>query len=293
MKSDEKWPNFFIVGASKAGTTSLYAYLYNIPGIFMSAIKEPKYFIAGDSHKYAQPPILDKKKYLKLFEKAREEKIIGEATSRYLHDLQTPYLIHQIVPQAKILISLRDPVERLFSSYLMQLNLGRIKTSFSQEIDFVFNNKIDVKSDYIKRDFGLYFEDVKRYMKIFGKKQVKIIIFEEFIKNTKETINDILKFLDIKCELQNFKPEVYNKDGIIRGFIPKTILNSTKIKGLARKFLSPSTRRILRDTLFVKSQIIPKMGQKEREFLIKYHYNDVKNLETLLGRKLPWENFQY
>ncbi len=293
MESTEKWPNFFIVGTAKAGTSSLYAYLNDIPGIYMSPIKEPKYFMVSDFFHYNEPPIRDKKKYLNLFAKAKEEKIIGEASPQYLKDPQTPKLIHQIVPQAKILISLRDPVERLYSSYLMHIRSGRIKTTFSEEIDLVFNKITDKKFDYIKVDAGLYSENIKRYLKIFGNKQVKIIIFEEFIKNTKETVNDILKFLDIKYELQNFKSEVYNKHGINRGgFLAKKIRHSRKISSLAKKILSPSTQRVLRDTLFVKSQPKPKMDQKDREFLIKFYNDDVKNLQTLLGRKLPWKNFQ-
>jgi len=183
MESTEKWPNFFIAGSLKAGTTSLHAYLNNIPGIYMSPVKEPKYFLVSNFYKYRHPPIRDKKKYLKLFEKAREEKIIGESSPQYLLDPQTPKLIHQIVPQAKILISLRDPVERFFSHYLMQIRTGRIKTTFSEEIDLLFKKITDEKLDYIKRDSGLYSKDVKRYLDIFGNKQVKIIILEEFIKN--------------------------------------------------------------------------------------------------------------
>jgi len=292
MESTEKWPNFFIVGAPKAGTTSLHAYLNDIPGIYMSPIKEPRYFLVGDSPKHFTLPIRDKKKYLKLFEKAREEKIIGEASPQYLHDSQTPNLIHQIVPQAKILISLRDPVERLFSHYLMQIRNGRIKTTFSEEIGLVFNKKTDEKLVNIKRNKSLYSENVKRYLDIFGNKQVKIIIFEEFIKNTKETINDILKFLDIKYKLQNFKPEVYNKHGVVRGAVAQNILTSIKIGSLAKKILSPSSRRVLRDKLLVKTQPKPEMAPKEREFLRKFYYNDVKNLQTILGRKLAWKNFK-
>ncbi len=293
IQSTEKWPNFFIVGAAKAGTTSLHAYLNDIPGIYMSSTKEPKYFTVSDNFHYNIPPIRDKKKYLNLFAKAKEEKIIGEASPQYLRDPQTPKFIHQIVPQAKILISLRDPVERLYSSYLMRIRNVRKKTTFREEIDLVFNKKTDKKYDYLKMGAGLYSEYVKRYLKIFGNKQVKIIIFEEFIKNTKETINDILKFLDIKYEFQNLKFEVHNKSGINRGgFLARNIRRNRKIISLSQKILSPSTRRILRDTIFIKSQPKPKMDQKDREFLIKFYNDDVKNLQTLLGRKLPWKNFQ-
>ena len=61
---------------------------------------------------------------------------------------------------------------------------------------------------------------------------------------------------------------------------------------MAKKILSPSNRRVIRDKLLMKTQPKPEMDPKEREFLKKLYYDDVKNLQTLLGRKLPWKNFQ-
>jgi len=66
METTEKWPNFFIVGAPKAGTTSLYAYLSGIPGIYMSPVKEPHYFSKVDMVHSNLIPIRDKNQYLKL-----------------------------------------------------------------------------------------------------------------------------------------------------------------------------------------------------------------------------------
>ena len=109
------WPNFFIVGAAKAGTTSLYQYLKQIPGIYMSPVKEPHYFsrrVIPDDHHYR--PIRDKEKYLSLFKKVNNEKVVGEASPTYLRDPEAPRLIHQVSPNARILISLRDPIERPF-----------------------------------------------------------------------------------------------------------------------------------------------------------------------------------
>ncbi|MEX0656428.1 MAG: sulfotransferase domain-containing protein, partial [Nitrosopumilaceae archaeon] len=125
----ELWPNFFIVGADKAGTSSLYAYLMNIPGIFMSRYKEPNYFSTmtfGDNHDLR--PIRDKKKYLELFKNVKNEKIVGEASPSYLGDKEAPKLIHKVSPEAKILICLRDPVERVYSHYLMLDRLGDMKS---------------------------------------------------------------------------------------------------------------------------------------------------------------------
>ena len=92
----ERWPNLFIVGAPKAGTTSLYHYLNQAPEIYMSPIKEPNYFSAktmGDKHPVK--PIRNKKKYQHLFENDKNSKYIGEASPTYLDDPEAPFLIHE------------------------------------------------------------------------------------------------------------------------------------------------------------------------------------------------------
>ena len=126
----DRWPNFFIVGADKAGSSSLYSYLKEIPEIFMSPIKEPNYFsVKTISQNGLLNTIRDKKKYLALFKNVKDEKIFGEASSSYLADPEAPNLIHQVSPRAKILISLRDPAERIFSHYLMSRRLGKKKSN--------------------------------------------------------------------------------------------------------------------------------------------------------------------
>ena len=95
----KNWPNFFIVGVPKAGTTSLYEYLKDVPGIFLSDRKEPGYFSrssvpANSIHR----PIRDKEEYLNLFEKVKDEKIVGEASPHYLTDVYACELIHQVSP---------------------------------------------------------------------------------------------------------------------------------------------------------------------------------------------------
>ena len=129
----EKWPNFFVVGTPRAGTTSLYSYLNATPGIYMSSIKEPRFF-----HKIRPetnlPIMHDKKKYLGLFRNVKDEKSIGEASPTYLQDPESPLLIHKVIPNAKIIIILRDPIERAFSYYLPYKMQGIEKKSFHDEV---------------------------------------------------------------------------------------------------------------------------------------------------------------
>ena len=114
-----RWPNFFIVGAPKAGTHSLYEYLNQHPKVFMSPRKEPYFFcpiMVPDGDKNSNP-IRDEKEYLKLFEEAKNETMLGEATASYLGDPKSAELIHEKIPNARIIIIIRDPVDRAFSSY--------------------------------------------------------------------------------------------------------------------------------------------------------------------------------
>jgi len=286
-------PNFFIVGVPKAGTTSLYEYLKNISGIFMSPIKEPNYFSINTVPKNhpVLKPIRDKKKYLELFETVTNEKIIGEASPDYLADKDSALLIHQFSPKAKILISLRDPVERAFSDYLIHVRQGLMNLSFTEQLDKELKQKIDPAKPNCRLAYGFYFENIKKYIEVFGSKQVKIIIFEEFIKDPISTIKDILKFLDVNNTLHNFNGKIHNPYQGPRGTISQYLLTSNSTSKIAKKILPSSIRRIIRERILIAKKQKPNMKAKDRETLVNYYLNDVKKLENFLGRSLPWENF--
>ena len=162
MQANPRLPNFFIVGAPKAGTTSLYAYLDQHPEVYMSPLKEPNYFAfelrAENFSKEDQPRIAreaaalrdyldgdmrDKRfgglvsdwlDYGKLFRNASTETAIGEASPMYLWSGSAAHNIARRLPHAKIIISLRNPVDRAYSQYLQMTSIGMIRRSFRQQI---------------------------------------------------------------------------------------------------------------------------------------------------------------
>jgi len=238
----EIWPNFFIVGASRSGTTSLYEYLRSVTGIYMSPVKETHYFsrrVHPVGVRFRQM-IWDKKQYLKLFKGVKDEKIIGEASPLYLRDPDAPKLIHEVSPNAKILISLRNPIDRQFSGYLFGRQLGRIPYSFKEQIESL--KKIGCKTGETIPD--KYAQGVKRYLDIFGPKQVKIIIFEEWVKDIPKTLIDIIEFLGIKHANLNFELKTFNPY-FNSTWIGKFMFGSPKILKLIRLALSKSKRDYL------------------------------------------------
>ncbi len=291
---EECWPNFFIVGAPKAGTTSLFAYLEQVPEIYMPRIKEPHYFshIAIPENSFLKP-MRDKKKYLKLFSGVKDEIAVGEASPTYLRDPKAAKLIHEVSPDAKIIILLRDPVERIYSAYFSQKRIRDVNNSFHE---IVLNYKQENYPESVKRDpiihAEFYSKQIKQYLDVFGPKQVKIIIFEEFIKDPKKIVRDVIEFLGIKNSLHEFQPEQFNVFGEPRGPFARSLFKNITIKRISKNVFSPSVRRVVTEKFLIKKTEKPKMDEEDRLLLQKLFKNDVNEVKHILKRTLPWKNFQ-
>lgn len=278
MMTREIWPNFFIVGAARAGTTSLYQYLRKVPGIYLSPVKEPKYFCSGDEFGLSAPaPIRSQAKYLRLFKGVRDETAVGEASPQYLCDSDSPRLIQKAVPDARIIMNLRDPVERAFSHYLVHARMGLQRLPAEEAL------KLDV---YLRQ--GLYAQPVEKYLDLFGRERVKILIFEEFIQCTKRGVTDVLQFLGIDAEPPDSIAEMHNAFAQPRGPLIGMIYRNDSLRAAAHALFSDRLRRGLREKVLLKKTLKPALPEETRIFLEEAYRDDVFRLETLLGRPLPW-----
>jgi len=279
----EKWPNFFIVGAAKSGSTSLYEYLNQTPGIYMSPVKEPHFFVSKEFASRFDWVTMNKKKYLTLFKNASNEIAIGEASPSYLRDPQAANLIHNTVPNAKIIIILRDPVERAFSAYLMW-GLGiAAKHSFKK----VIKEELDSRGRTILEP-SFYYDNVKRYIDIFGREQVKVIIFEEFVKDTRMIAKDVLEFLQVNSEPPESIKEIYNSYKVPRKVLGNIALRNQIIRYVGKKILPHSMQNYLITNVLLTKGKKPKLSEEDRIFFDEIVRNDLKKLSELLGRSFPW-----
>jgi hypothetical protein len=298
-KSEQVWPNFFIVGAAKAGTTSLYHYLKEVPGVFMSKVKEPYYFSPNYIRRYTGEMVTDKEEYLRLFKNASGCIAIGEASPSYLWDPNSPKLIHQSIPDARIIILLRDPIERAYSHYLMKVRFGtgdKRSSSFYQDLMRNYKNPErkanDMSQLYV--EFSMYYEQVKRYFDEFGRQQLKVIIYEEFIQRPEETVNDVLAFLGLNYTVTAIK-EQYNTHSVPRSPISPWVYSFfhwLRARGIKTSklttLLPPTLTALLEENLLFKRTQKPKIEPEAFKFLQDIYYEDVVRLESLLGRSLPW-----
>jgi len=286
----EIWPNFFIVGAAKAGTTSLYEYLRHTRGVYMSPEKEPGYFRTTIPDRRKTNKINEKSQYLKLFKGVTDEKAIGEATPSYLRDPLSHKLIQEAVPKARIIIILRDPVERAFSAYLMRESKGWVEKSFHETIiDGLSQKKKEPKDFNFFLDPGLYTQNVKKYIDTFGPDRVKILIFEEFIKDPKKTIKEVLEFLGVDAEPPETIGKIHNPYGKPRGRLAKEILGSKTMLELSNKIVPQSIRWKIRGKILLKKEPKPKLSGEDRLILQDFYKNDIIDIQVLLKRSLPWD----
>lgn len=274
-------PTFFLIGASRSGTTSTYHYLKSHPEIFMSSVKEPRYYAYRDqdmdhqglTDKYHinRSSVTNTKSYHSLFKPANpnQHQAIGEASPVYLYSSEAAKEIHKDVPDADIIAILRDPVKRAYSDYLNMLRLGR---------DFCpsFRNALKKEEKRIKNNWGpfyhyqskgYYYEQLSRYLNYFDKDQMLILTHKELVEDTSDSMKRIFKFLGVDPEFKfnNFK--TYNKSGV-----PKNIT--------LHKIL---THPLMPLPNFIKNLNItfskPKLDPDLRKDLYEAYREDIKKLE--------------
>ena len=286
-------PNFFIVGGTKCGTTNISYYLNEHPQVFISELNEPYYFCKLDVPKNFERTsmIKDEKTYLSLFKKAKNHKAIGEASSVYLHCPHAASEIKKVIPDSKIIISLRNPIERAHSNYFSNKFMNFDKKSFSEILD-IHEKQIKDEEFFIYNilEPGFFSKHIKRYQECFLKNNIKIIIFEEYIKNTIPTINSILSFLEID-ETIDFSEQSKGAYRVPKNNVSKKIIENSTIRRIATRMIPTVTRQKIGDKIFLKQTKKPSMLPEESQRLKKIYESEVLELEKLLGRKLPWSDF--
>jgi hypothetical protein len=305
-------PNFFIVGAPKAGTTSLYHYLDQHPEIYMSAIKEPHYFAAEIREENCDPnlrrrmahenralrdflsgPMREKRfggivadweDYVRLFANAINQSALGEASVCYLWSPTAPARIAEKIPDAKILVMLRDPADRAFSQYLHGLGNGAIRWSFREHIQRNLRHcsgQFNVHYPFL--EFGLYSEQLGRYLERFGQ-NVWVGLHEDFKDHPMEVFQNICRFLGVASE---FSPDMAHRH--LEAQVPRmAAIGWLKRSGFwqAAARVTPRSLRPLIRRRLIRRPGATRMDPVDRHYLLDFYREDIRKLASLLGRNL-------
>lgn len=291
-------PNFFIVGAAKSGTSSLWQYLREHPEIYMpedELFKEPRYFSNPER-------FIDEEAYFKVFERAKSEhKRIGEASTAYLTCPDCPEKIHRYMTghnlDVKIIILLRNPVNRAYSMYNWMVQDGyEYSASFGKALKRE-KKRIHKMSgfwepnyyyNYLYLNSGMYLDQVNRYLKTFGKEHVYVGLFEEFTRDTPKILKEILDFLGVNPAYLPDISKVYNRSyKVIHPSLQFFLRKSTKILCRLRiiKFESKEERdRLLK--LGLTRQKIPPLNERLKSELADTYESNIRKLSGLINKDL-------
>lgn len=215
-----RWPNIFIVGAPKCGTSSMYDYLSQHPQVFGSEHKEPNFFNTdlqmADSMRVGGR-LGHREAYLELYSDAGALPAVIEGSVWNLYSDVAPLAIAKEVPNAKIIVMLRNPVDFMYSSH------GQRVRWFNEDI-LDFEMALDAESDRAagrripkncNKPFALQYrktarftQQVKQYMEVFGRGRVHIILFDDFITNTLDVYQDCLRFIGLNDSFEADFPVV-------------------------------------------------------------------------------------
>ena len=292
-------PNFFIVGAPKAGTTALFEYLRQHPNIYMPREKEPNYF-AKDFTYY--PSIRKESEYMKLFKGCTDQHLaIGEASVLYLYSDVALQLIKEYNPSAKIIAMLRNPIDLAYAMHSQALyNYNENEPDFEKAWEL---QGIRARHKHIPK--GCRAHQILQYQKLaslgyqverllnyFPEHQVKIIFFEEFIKNPKSVYEDTLTFLEVPTDRRTNFPKIneskthkFELVGWLTQTPPSLILQTARF---AREHLGINISqplawaRRLNDKPHNRKNLRPEF----RQHLIKAFQKDTEKLSSLLGKDL-------
>jgi hypothetical protein len=293
-----KLPDFLIVGTARSGTTSLHDYLNQHPEIFMPALKEPNFFVYGENPPSNSPRwklnLITKFDYFRLFDPADEGQVVGEASSNYLYRYESSIRnMKACLPDwknLKIVIMLREPVERAFSMYLLYRLEGIETLPFEEALKKAPERlRENWGGAYDYAGFGLYYGQVKAYLDEFP--HVKIYLFDDLKADTAGLVRDLFGFLGVD---DSFSPDVGRR------------LNPSG-EPLSRRAFSLLKRPDLVSSLFPPLRLIPletrvrmtkkleslilrrgkrEMREETRRYLKDLYREDVLRLQDLIDRDL-------
>ena len=304
-RSKEKWPHFVILGGGKSGATSLDYYLDQHPDVFMSPVKEPNFF-GYELSKYSDfkndpeelefyiNSITSKKAYLELFKPSHPHQIRGEVSESYLYRKCAAKRLKHYIPDAKIIVVLRQPASRLYSRFLHLSRLGCLSGVRFEDCLDPDQNVWWSRNDLIKE--GYIYQHLKNYFEIFDAQNIKVLFYEDLVCKPDRQMQTLFEFIGVDS---SFQPNIsVNLDS--SSFFREQCSNSffREAKGLMQwvRFVFPNTlhgelkgnyaltksHATIRSLELHNQTLDPEIKRK----VTRIYSDDIYNLSLLLNKDL-------
>lgn len=291
--------DFFCVGVAKAGTTTLHDLLSLQDNISLPVRKETNYFSFGmsgkptftgplDNSSVNEPTITSFEEYVNDFE-PKQGGLIGEICPSYALDGAAAN-IYAHNPEAKIIILLREPIGRAFSNYQHLVRDGREHDSFEQALAAEADRLSQGWEWFwgLKRN-SLYFDFVQEYMGTFGKENVKVMFFEDFVKDQEKYVKEVMEFIGLDPATAKHEEFNSNKSGVVSGkwkLLHKILLSEGILNSALRVILPPALRKKLGLLFKSLSTVKGDVSTETKDLLSREFSSDLTQLNQLIGGKV-------
>lgn len=287
--------DFFIIGAQKCGTTSLFHYIKDHPVVCVSDPKEVVYFSRDDTYKKGI------EYFEEFFQKCNGDEILGTADVRLLTSNKAPERLYEYNAEAKLIVCLRDPVERAFSAYLMALRNGwetpdisfeeamnREKAKAQEEEEKSSKEAFHVR--YIKN--GMYYKHIKNWLKYFNADQIIFVTADELKTNTNQVLTQVCQFIGVNSDFQVDTSKQYNtvanpRFSFINYFLTGNKKMRAAIGNLIPNFLKRNIARpLIRQVYYwnnVPEENPARLDAKTREKMEPLFSEDLESLRIEFG----------
>lgn len=295
-------PDFLIIGAPKAGTTSLYYYLCQHPQIFMSPNKEPHFFAFEGSQPNFRGPgderawlntnsVVNLSEYQQLFKRATAQQKCGEASTMYLYLKESCDRIYHHIPNVKIVAILRHPVDRAYSHYVHMRRDGREwETDFEQALNQAGDRISKNWSPALHyRQVGLYTEQLQRYLKVFDPAQIKIYLYDDLVKDPTLLYRNLFEFIGVDSTIKLDTSARHNTTSAIRKnkLLHDFLTNPNGLKSALKKVMPAHIRKPLSAKVYRKNAAaVQPLSSELRQKLTASFKPEILRLQDLIDRDL-------
>jgi hypothetical protein len=290
-------PNLFVIGAMKAGTTTVYHTLRQHPQIFMSPVKEPQFFIEEPEGGWQGPDAHNTQRrtraeYAALFDDAGDASIRGEASPVYLCDPGAMARIHDQVPDARIVAILRHPVDRAYSAYLMKRRHGYERLEFDAALAEE-SRRISQGWRYAWHyaALGRYHVQLERVYAHFSPAQVRVVFYDDLANDPVSFMRDLYRFLSVDDRFVARAAVDRNPGFAVRhSGMFRWLTTPSRVRGWAKAVLPARTKSlwtpVARAARAMNARPAPALDPEHRRRLTRLWASDIETLERMTGRSL-------
>lgn len=299
-------PNLFCIGGMRCGTTTLYNYLFQHPQIFFPEVKEPGFFLKQVAQEKSNRQLLTEdweienakkitsqrfqtwEEYQGLYEGAENVAYRGDASHYLYHPETIDHIKKTCNESVRIVVCIRNPVERLFSEYLYQIRQGSDIRSFEEFLsaEGVESGKPMIELPSRSRlSKGLFGKLLRPWMDAFAPPNFRAVFFEDLIGNPTQTLASIFEWLAISdFPLQKQHSQRSGRPRV--AWLAKLLQSKTIISSFLKKLVPRVVRLRMRDSIYKRLLKKEKMSEATRKLLADYYSSDIRVLEDVFSRDL-------